>query len=333
MNLDNSIWSAVGHPWDYVNAYRHVQGIFHDTSRGFTFDWCPNSGTQRIDPEQAYPGDDVVDIIGVDYYDDNWGNSTDRWNWNMDGDNRGLAWQARFASDHHKHMSFPEFGAGKGGDDPYFINKLYDWVNSHDVVYMNYWNSNVDYPGRLDQGAYPSITAAMKQSFARYAGGGGGGNQNPQPPPPVSNNGPVTVGQVTIQNQQNGLCLDTWGNNWELSQYDCFGGDNQKFDLIKYPDNSYALRNPASGNCLNNWGASSNDGAQQGQYACDGTESSRYWIWNNDNGQKSISNIGSNKCLDSGWYNYDKGNSEYKQYSCWSGSDQSFNINFIWGGY
>jgi hypothetical protein len=118
-----------------------------------------------------------------------------------------------------------------------------------------------------------------------------------------------------------------------MSQYYCNWGDNQKFDVLKYSDGSYAFRSVANGQCLNVWGDSRDDGGQIGFYNCEGADNSRFWIWNNNNGQPSISGKNSNKCLDSGWYNYGVGSPSLVQYGCWGGPNQSFNLNFTWGGY
>ena len=38
----------------------------------FLFEWCPNHGRHAMDPTEAYPGDDVVDVIGMDVYAEKW---------------------------------------------------------------------------------------------------------------------------------------------------------------------------------------------------------------------------------------------------------------------
>ncbi|HEY0191649.1 MAG TPA: RICIN domain-containing protein [Kofleriaceae bacterium] len=158
-------WAAQGHEQDFINAFRRIVGIFRGVSGQFTFDWCPNFGVQNVDPELLYPGDDVVDTIGMDYYEQDWGDPVSRWDYSLNSDARGLRWHAAFAARHGKRMSYPEFGSGKGGDSGYFVTQMASWIASNNVAYATYWNSNADYPGRMDQNAYPAIGAAFRAAF------------------------------------------------------------------------------------------------------------------------------------------------------------------------
>ena len=77
-----------GNPWAdpsahavaYVAAFRHVTRIMRSApGNSFKFLWCPNKGKPdqpSPNPVLAYPGDDVVDYVGMDVYDDdlNWVN-------------------------------------------------------------------------------------------------------------------------------------------------------------------------------------------------------------------------------------------------------------------
>ncbi|GLQ91427.1 glycoside hydrolase family 26 protein [Dyella acidisoli] len=55
----------------YINAWRHIHEIFVDEQvTNVTWLWNPNRGDNTSeDPMPYYPGDDVVDWIGVDGYD------------------------------------------------------------------------------------------------------------------------------------------------------------------------------------------------------------------------------------------------------------------------
>jgi hypothetical protein len=62
-------WSAQSSCEDYVAAFRHVAELFREESAEFRIEW---TGTLRYFDEFgpcAYPGDDVVDIMGLDVYD------------------------------------------------------------------------------------------------------------------------------------------------------------------------------------------------------------------------------------------------------------------------
>ena len=62
-------WFAKGQEADYIRAFRRVVEIFRRHSSGFKYDWCPGWGPQDSAADLAYPGDDVVDYIGLDVYD------------------------------------------------------------------------------------------------------------------------------------------------------------------------------------------------------------------------------------------------------------------------
>jgi Glycosyl hydrolase family 26 len=156
-----------GSAQDYIDAFRHVVALFRSVSPKFTYDWCTNWSLSSSPPDQAYPGDDVVDIIGMDTYDQT-GNAANDWSSNVVGTSFGLAWHATFAAQHGKRMSYPEWAAGQHGDDPAFIQNMYDWITSHDVAYHAYWNVlGGGYDGILSTGLFPNEAATYKATFGR----------------------------------------------------------------------------------------------------------------------------------------------------------------------
>jgi Glycosyl hydrolase family 26 len=108
-----------------VDAMRAVKG-----SR-FRFDFAPSRGTDDAPWPECYPGDNYVDIIGMDTYDQPPGRTFD----DFVQLPFGLAEQARFASQHGKPISFPEWGLSQYGDDPNFVIRMHEWINNHDVMY------------------------------------------------------------------------------------------------------------------------------------------------------------------------------------------------------
>ncbi|MEU5869069.1 glycosyl hydrolase [Nonomuraea sp. NPDC047529] len=103
----------------------------------FRFDFSPNRGPDAIGWTECYPGDDVVDIIGMDSYDQGPGQQFSDY---VDQP-YGLEAQAEFASSHGKKISFPEWGLFRYGDRPEFVRAMLDWIARHDVAY----HSIVDY--------------------------------------------------------------------------------------------------------------------------------------------------------------------------------------------
>ncbi|MGD9798033.1 MAG: glycosyl hydrolase [Acidimicrobiia bacterium] len=200
-------WSAVGNESRYVAAFRHVAQVFRSESNAFRFDWAPmHTGPQRSSWDSgtvgAYPGDDVVDFIGLSVYDKGptgvWNGSTRTWNdpaavWRSYF-LPGLEVQKEFAVKHGKKLSYPEWGlAGggteapqaAGGDNPNFIQSMADWMNAlpgsggGSLGYHGYFWSDPPHDGPHRMTSFPKSWALYKQ----LAGGSG-----PVPPNPVSRN-------------------------------------------------------------------------------------------------------------------------------------------------
>lgn len=162
-------WSASGRTSEFVAAFRRISRIFKRASADFTIDWCPTSGNSAnlFNVEACYPGDDVVDTISLDLYNDyRWGdykdNPTKRWEW-IRTCPYGLDWQLKFAAAHKKQMGLPEWSVNK--DDPYFIERVYDWVTTHPFRYVCYWDSNSAFQGKLSGGQYPNAASTYKRLF------------------------------------------------------------------------------------------------------------------------------------------------------------------------
>lgn len=151
-----------------VQAMRKVDGI------ELRFDWCPNIGEQKVSPEKLYPGDEHVDIIGMDVY--NVGRASDplpaRWRHLMDMP-FGLRWHAAFAASRGKKMSYPEWGTGinsqgtGGGDDPHYVCAMAAWMKQlgERLSYQAYWNEKASFDAQLDSGGLPLAAQAYRAEF------------------------------------------------------------------------------------------------------------------------------------------------------------------------
>lgn len=195
----NTNWFPWGTPLigdgTYVQIYRYVRDMFMSRpGANFRFDWNPVRGGWN--PLGAYPGDDYVDIISTDLYDIDWefgpwqGGDwyVKRWNKFLTQD-WGLNWLAQFAADRGKEIAFPEWGlvtreskADGGGDNPYFIQKFYDWVMSNNVAYHAYHNAvNPGMDHFLDYEHFPSASDTFRRLFS--SGVYTPNPQGTQPPP------------------------------------------------------------------------------------------------------------------------------------------------------
>ncbi|MFT2017190.1 glycoside hydrolase family 26 protein [Streptomyces sp. 796.1] len=98
----------------------------------FRFDFAPSRGEDAIGWTTCYPGDDVVDIIGMDSYDQPPGEEF------ADYVNQpyGLRHQVEFAAAHGKPVSYPEWGLFRNGDNPDFVRGMLAWMAQHPPVYQ-----------------------------------------------------------------------------------------------------------------------------------------------------------------------------------------------------
>jgi hypothetical protein len=167
-------WAASKDPESYKSYWRRIVSAMRSVPGAkFRFDWNMDGGWTNFMPEQAYPGDEYVDIIGVDLYNIVWNKDIDtpegRWNFYVT-QRRGLNWVRDFAAAHGKPISFPEWGTGKqpsggGGDDPYFIEQMAKWIRENDVAYHAYWDHTGGYNAQLSNGKQPLAGAAFKRVF------------------------------------------------------------------------------------------------------------------------------------------------------------------------
>jgi hypothetical protein len=175
-------WSIEnGNAANYAAYWRQIVTAMRAVSPGFRFDFCVNGGSSTVsgkllNPEEAYPGDEYVNYIGLDAYDNSWVSNAsvfaNRWKgWLTQS--YGLEWQRKFAAAHGKQVSFPEWGLSNGekggGDDPQFIQSMYEWMASSNLAYESYFDfdeSNADH--ELED--FPKSEAVYKQLFSAPGG-------------------------------------------------------------------------------------------------------------------------------------------------------------------
>ncbi|MFI0895094.1 glycosyl hydrolase [Streptomyces sp. NPDC020983] len=109
-----------------VGAMRAVPG------QKFRFDFAPTRGADAVPWTECYPGDDTVDVIGMDAYDQPPGESFDR----QVSEPYGLQAQVDFAALHGKAVSYPEWGLFRNGDDPAYIEQMLQWMSDHHALYQ-----------------------------------------------------------------------------------------------------------------------------------------------------------------------------------------------------
>ncbi|MFJ5102515.1 glycosyl hydrolase [Streptomyces sp. NPDC088554] len=126
---DPEAWKKYWHR--IVTTMRDVPG------QKFRFDFAPNRGRDAIPWTECYPGDDVVDIIGMDSYDQPPGRTFDE----QVNEPYGLQEHVDFAAAHGKVISYPEWGLFRNGDNPEYVRRMIQWIDTYKPVY----NTVTDY--------------------------------------------------------------------------------------------------------------------------------------------------------------------------------------------
>lgn len=113
--------------------WRRIVGVMRSVpGQKFRFDFDPTRGQDAIAWTKCYPGDDVVDLIGMDSYDQPAGATFD----DYVREPLGLQDQVDFAARHGKQVSYPEWGLFDNGDNPEFVRRMVDWMRTHDTAYQ-----------------------------------------------------------------------------------------------------------------------------------------------------------------------------------------------------
>ncbi|MEV7446236.1 glycosyl hydrolase [Streptomyces sp. NPDC091204] len=143
-----------------VAAMRSVEG------QDFRFDFAPNRGGDAIAWTTCYPGDDVVDIIGMDSYDQPPGDSFEE----QVTQPYGLQKQVDFARAHGKQISYPEWGLFRNGDNPEYMRDMLAWIAEHRPLYQ----SITDYcpHGVWQCGQNPRSAQVFREFLSSHQGGG-----------------------------------------------------------------------------------------------------------------------------------------------------------------
>jgi hypothetical protein len=166
-------WSAVDAAAEYKAAYRHVVKVMRSKCNVLRFEWNVGWGTNpKFDWTTAYPGDDVVDVVGMDVYDQ-WNSG---WN-NLLNAYEGLAFFRNFAHKHGKSEAYAEWGLSVQpspighGDDTAFVQEMYNWIQAggSNVLYANYWNTKAtNSPNGIIYSDSAPVRVTVPKSAALY---------------------------------------------------------------------------------------------------------------------------------------------------------------------
>ncbi|MFD0370375.1 glycoside hydrolase family 26 protein [Streptomyces sp. NPDC127114] len=157
-------------PESWKAYWRRVAGVLREVpGQRFRLDFTPSRGLDAIAWPLCYPGDDVVDIVGMDAYDQPAGLSFEE----QVTEPYGLDFHARFAAAHGKPVSFPEWGLFRNGDNPAYVRGMLDWFARHRPVYQTF----TDY---CPHGVWSCAANPLSGEVVRGAlGRGSGGSARP----------------------------------------------------------------------------------------------------------------------------------------------------------
>jgi hypothetical protein len=171
-------WKISSDPPAFRAYFRRIVAVIRSVPGAkFKIVWNPSAGTGRVKPDDAYPGDDVVDMVGLDVYNQSWsvlgGSASQRWN-EILYQNYGLNWLRTFARAHQKPIVIPEWGTGKRqdghghGDDPLFIHNMARWMRENKVAMHGYWDYAAhDYNAQLSNRQFPKAADAFLEEFGK----------------------------------------------------------------------------------------------------------------------------------------------------------------------
>lgn len=142
----NSLWKMT---YDYIQNERGIKDIIWAIS--------PNASPDFPKWIERYPGDEYVDVIGLDYYD-----QTDAFSEELDA---CLAFQQEFAQEHGKILALTETGLESIPEADWWTGTLLPVVEKYPIAYMLTWRNSSTRPLHF-YGPFPG--AACEQDFVKF---------------------------------------------------------------------------------------------------------------------------------------------------------------------
>lgn len=177
MNIKNWPWAAhPGNVEEYKKAFRNAARSLKKGGPKLQIVFNPNEGKGNSLPDarEAYPGDDVVDIIAIDAYD--WFPAYDEDSWGTrQGTFGGWDFWGTFAREHAKRFGVAEWGvyAGSpesGGDNPVYMEKVMGWMrdNADIMSFDTYFDETAEYC-RCSLSQNPKASQAYLEQLATWS--------------------------------------------------------------------------------------------------------------------------------------------------------------------
>ncbi|GAB95189.1 hypothetical protein BJY21_002626 [Kineosphaera limosa] len=177
MNIPNWPWAATPENVEtYKQAFRAaVEGLRRGGPQlRMVFNPNEGRGASLPDARLAYPGDDVVDVVGIDAYDWYPAYRDGGWEEHRTKD-QGWDFWANFARERGKQFALPEWGvmtgsSASGGDNPEYIEQVLAWLgaNADIMAFDAYFEETQDYC-RCALSQNPRAQAAYTQALSTHA--------------------------------------------------------------------------------------------------------------------------------------------------------------------
>lgn len=178
-NLSSYEWSWSSTTYTtWIAAYRRF--VIQARTAGLTsvkWDWCLNKGPSGTNSSVSwtvgYPGDDVVDVIGMDPYDWYAPTTTDaQWTANTTGKNPGLQDVATYARSRGKQISIDEWGVvvntdpvNAGQDNAFYIAKMFAFCQANaDILAWESYYDGASY-SKLSNNSKPLAGAEYRKAY------------------------------------------------------------------------------------------------------------------------------------------------------------------------
>ncbi|WP_054565250.1 MULTISPECIES: glycosyl hydrolase [unclassified Frankia] len=146
-------WYAGANPTAYVKCFQNASSSIKSAAPAARIDWNLNAHGPDYDAYSVYPGNSYVDVIGIDSYDQYPPSHTVKDFTDQCNAPQGLCDVIRFAQQHGKLFSVPEWGVvalntvaggrgAAGGDNPLYIQQMYSVFQQYagSLAYEAYFN-------------------------------------------------------------------------------------------------------------------------------------------------------------------------------------------------
>ncbi|EFC84830.1 glycoside hydrolase family 26 protein [Parafrankia sp. EUN1f] len=147
-------WYAGANPTAYVKCFQNASSSIRSADPAARIDWNLNAHGPDYNAYDVYPGNDYVDVIGIDSYDQYPPSRTVKEFTDQCNAPQGLCDVIRFARQHGKLFSVPEWGVvsqrntvagargAAGGDNPLYIQQMYSVFRQYAIslAYEAYFN-------------------------------------------------------------------------------------------------------------------------------------------------------------------------------------------------